>query len=142
MNARTFLKSTALLIALFAILTGCKNSAQRDGASSDSTLSATKELPIEHSYIEVLDDANFEVDFGRAIANGDERFVGVMGYALEIPGVPQFYEKYSKTHFVKVIKGTTDDYEESSSMSRAVFYYEYARGYNKLLLNHLFGSNE
>jgi hypothetical protein len=54
------------------------------------------------------DRANPERDCQRAIARNDFRFVGVAGYALDVPGVPDYQTRYWKSNGVKVIAGTSD----------------------------------
>jgi hypothetical protein len=79
------------------------------------------------------DRANPERDCQRAIARNDFRFVGVAGYALDVPGVPDYQTRYWKSNGVKVIAGTSDvgqrDFNEAA---RA-----YARRYNAALLKYL-----
>jgi len=72
-------------------------------------------------------------DCRRAIAHHDLRFVGVAGYALDVPGVPDYHERYWKTNGVKVITGTSDTGDRAfNEAARA-----YARRYNEQLLKHL-----
>jgi hypothetical protein len=94
-------------------------------------------MPPELTYIKISDSAKYNEDLLAALARGDTRFVGIMGYSLEVPGVPDYVEKYDKTYGVKIIKGTSDSYSDSSGLSQSVFFRDYAEGYNKLLLNHI-----
>jgi len=52
--------------------------------------------------------ANPEKDCQRAIARHDLCFVGVAGYALDVPGVADYQTRYWKSNGVKVIAGTSD----------------------------------
>jgi hypothetical protein len=61
----------------------------------------------------------------------------VMGFALEVPGVPDYYESYSAAHGVKVIAGTSDSPADSADLAWQEFAEDYARRYNALLLQHL-----
>ena len=88
-------------------------------------------------FIKVADNADYRSDFKTSIEKGDYRFVGVMGFALITPGVPDYDEKYEKSNSVKIIEGTTDSYEDSVALRIAVFKNEYATSYNKLLLEYL-----
>jgi hypothetical protein len=77
--------------------------------------------------------ANPEEDCRRAIARHDLRFVGVAGYALDVPGVADYQTRYWKTNGVKVIARTSDvgDLEFNEAARK------YARRYNEQLLKHL-----
>jgi hypothetical protein len=77
--------------------------------------------------------ANPEKDCQRAIARHDLRFVGVAGYALDVPGVADYQTRYWKSNGVKVITGTSDIGErEFNDAARA-----YASRYNAALLKYL-----
>jgi hypothetical protein len=65
-------------------------------------------------------------------ANG--RFLGVLGFALDVPGVDRFEERFSYREDVLVIPGTGDTFLDQSELDynrRAV---EFAERYNKRLL--------
>ena len=79
------------------------------------------------------DRANAEQDCKRAIAHRDLRFVGVAGYALDVPGVPNYHERYWKTNGVKVIEGTSDVGNRPFNDAART----YARRYNEELLKYL-----
>lgn len=77
-------------------------------------------------------------DFKKAIAKSDLRFVGVMGFALEIPGVPSAHWKhYKDTYGVRIIPGTSDAYESIEHQNLNEKAREYAATYNKLLMQYL-----
>lgn len=129
------------LIYLFAALAisalfGCAESEKKSNQSNDSALSMPDTVRTL-AYVTVQVGANFEDDFRRAVDSGDVRFVGVMGYALEVPGVPDYDSKYSRLYGVKVIEGTSDMYRDSLELQRGQFYQRYAENYNRLLLRHL-----
>lgn len=128
--------ASAMFVAL-VLLTSCTTADQGEKANDDTTQREAQGMTPERVYIQVSDTASFREDFEEAVKNGDTRFVGVMGYSLEVPGVPDYEEKYSKSHGVKVIEGTSDSYPDSASLARNVFYRDYATGYNELLLRHL-----
>ena len=61
------------------------------------------------------------------------RFVGVAGFALDVPGVPDYQARYWKTNGVKVIGGTGDvGHRDFNDAARA-----YANRYNAALLKYL-----
>ncbi len=130
-------KILMLLIAL-AFLDGCGNGA-RETEKVESTKQASEIHAVtpERISVEVSENADFEGDFTKSIERGDLRFVGIMGYALVVPGVKDYGEKYSKTNGVKIIEGTSDSYPDSASLRRAVFWDAYASRYNALLLSYL-----
>ena len=47
-------------------------------------------------------------DCKRAITHRDFRFIGVAGYALDVPDVPDYQTAIGRTNGVKVITGTSD----------------------------------
>lgn len=84
-----------------------------------------------------IGDADPAKDFDEAIKNRDFRFVGIHGYALIVPGVENYYERYEKSNGVKTIEGTGDvilneEHEQLQNKARS-----YAEKYNMLLLKFL-----
>jgi hypothetical protein len=79
------------------------------------------------------ESANAEQDCSRAIAHRDFRFVGVAGYALDVPGVPDYQTRYWKTNGVKVMTGTSDVGDLTFNEPAR----KYARRYNARLLKYL-----
>ena len=55
-----------------------------------------------------LEFASVTVDINAAISKNDFRFVAVMGYAMSVPGVPEYQEKYAAKYGVRVIENTSD----------------------------------
>jgi len=72
------------------------------------------------------------------------RFVAVMGYATEVPGVPEYYERYSESYGIKIVEGTSDcvGYDDTVAWRRDAFARDYAKGYNTLLLQYLSANSE
>jgi hypothetical protein len=72
-----------------------------------------------------------------ALAKGDVRFLGVYGYALEVPGVPKSETDRISTNGVLPIPGTSDALvsEEHGTLNDEAR--EYAAQYNRLLLGHV-----
>lgn len=81
-------------------------------------------------------------DFEAAKKAGDLRFIGMMGYAMVVPGVPDYETRYSKRVGVKVVKGTTDAItsREQDRLQEAVR--AYAEKYNELVINNLLQSKK
>jgi hypothetical protein len=92
------------------------------------TVTSSPSISVPHP-----DRANPEKDCERAIARKDFRFVGVAGFALDVPGVADYQTRYWKSNGVKVIAGTSDvgqrDFNEAARV--------YARRYNAALLKYL-----
>ncbi len=80
-----------------------------------------------------LERADPARDLQAALLRGDKRFVGVMGFALEVPGVEDYYEHY-KSYGVRVIEGTSDFIENDDIRRLNELAYKYALRYNRLLL--------
>lgn len=76
-------------------------------------------------------------DFAVACRTGDVRFIGMMGYGLSVPGVPNYEKVYAKSVGVKIIPGTTDAItnEQQRQLQDAVRFY--AKKYNELVLDYL-----
>jgi hypothetical protein len=85
------------------------------------------------AFIAVPVKARFEA----ALAARDSRFLGVYGYTLEVPGVPQAEADRISKNGVLGIPGTSDALvsEEHGALNERAR--EYAVEYNTLLLRHL-----
>jgi hypothetical protein len=77
--------------------------------------------------------ASPEADVERALAEGDRRFVGVMGYALVVPGVED--RDLKKEHGVKVIPYVSDMIEGYRHKVFVDIAHKYAEQYNAELLS-------
>jgi len=80
--------------------------------------------------------ANPDNDLKAAIARNDLRFKALRGYAEYVPGVNDYYQKYSK-YGLDVIKGTSDviqSYEHGRLTAIAEYY---ANHYNIELFHHI-----
>lgn len=76
-------------------------------------------------------------DFAAARANRDFRLLAMMGYAMTVPGVPDYKQKYSELVGVKLIRGTTDAITSSEQRRLQDAVQNYAEKYNKLVVNYL-----
>jgi hypothetical protein len=81
-----------------------------------------------------LEKADPNKDVEEAILRNDWRFVGVMGYTTEVPGVEHFSKQYRKEYGVRVIEGTTDNVTSPDLAHLNEIAHSYALKYNKLLL--------
>ena len=92
------------------------------------TVSDSPRITVPHP-----ETANPEQDCRRAIGRHDLRFVGVAGYAVDVPGVADYQIRYWKTNGVKVIARTSD--VGNLAFNEAAR--KYARRYNAQLLKYL-----
>lgn len=74
-------------------------------------------------------------DLEIALKQGDYRFVGLMSYALMVPGVDQdlFHKNYEHKFGFKVIKGTSDYFEIPEQEEIVRIGTAYAERYNRFL---------
>lgn len=113
-------------ILIFHIIGGCgKEDNQKETQLPDELLR--------------IANANPEDDLKEAIRQKDFRFLGVHGYSLDIPGIPDsmYVHLYSDSSKVRVIKGTTDAITSEQQGKLQPIAWKYARAYNTLLLNYL-----
>ena len=97
------IKSILVLIIVFSV--SCNNEKQQANSTKQETDSTTDiSVSEEYTFIDVLENALYQNDFNESIKREDYRFIGVMGYAMIVPGVPDYYEKYSQSYSVKIIK--------------------------------------
>jgi hypothetical protein len=74
--------------------------------------------------------ANPRADAERALARGDRRLVGYMGYGLVVPGTPAGFEHWSYGPGVRVLPGVTD----TSPVGEIREADAYASRYNRVIL--------
>ena len=106
----------------------CGSCLVAEAACAQRTVSDSPRITVSHP-----DTANAEQDCIRATSRHDLRFVGVAGFALDVPGVPDYEVRYWKTNGVKVITGTSD--AGGHAFNKAAR--DYARRYNAQLLKYL-----
>jgi hypothetical protein len=87
--------------------------------------------------IRSLQAADVSAEVAAAVSKGDFRFVGVMGLALAVPGVPDYQDKYAAKYGVRVIEHTSDAIESSEHAQLQEVARTYAERYNKLLLTRI-----
>jgi len=87
--------------------------------------------------IRALESADVAAEVEAAVSKGDLRFVGVMGFGLLVPGVPDYQEKYAARYGVRVIENTSDAIENEEHRRLQDAAYRYAEKYNSLLIPQL-----
>ena len=74
-------------------------------------------------------------DCESAFAAGDFHFVGVYGYSLELPGIPEGFANLIRLEKrYKVVAGTSDNWRNGSDAAFNRTAQSYAEDYNKLLI--------
>lgn len=90
----------------------------------------------EYGDLRCYEKANPESELNKAIERNDLRFMAMRGYSEYVPGINDYYEKYTRYGY-KVINGSSDvvkNYEHSRLMAIAS---NYAEKYNTLLQKHI-----
>lgn len=87
--------------------------------------------------IDISDTANFYDDFETAVEERDLRFIGLYGFTIEVPNVPDYYQNYYGILGLKIIGGSLDTYWNHNELERHIRYQSYAENYNNLLLKYL-----
>jgi len=111
-----------LISAILILICGC--------SKNDSK----KEAPPNPEYITITLQSDPHADFAEAYKGGDLRMVAVHGYAIEVPGVKNYYSAYSGKVGLKVIEGTSDSSDDDAEFEFNYFAREYARHYNLLVV--------
>ena len=70
---------------------------------------------------------------------GDNRFIGIIGYACFAPGVAQNHQYLTKMNGIHCLEGTSDAIENMEHGKLIGVASEYAKKYNKLLIKVMSG---
>lgn len=84
-----------------------------------------------------LETADVERQVKDAVANGDDRFVGVMGFGRAVPGVPNYEQLYAGKYGLRMIWNTSDVIESNAHRRLQKAAWAYAERYNKAFLKTL-----
>jgi hypothetical protein len=118
-----------LLVATAALLAGC-------ATDTTATLPEHSGSRAEH-LLRWLYHADPQRDLAAALARGDQRFVGLHGYADSVPGFDSPYEDLPKRYGVRYLRGTSDAMTSEEDHRLNDLADQYAKKYNALLLQHL-----
>jgi hypothetical protein len=130
MNPKSFfLKFLAASTMLITV--GCATTENQAASGSNQTNAL--------NLIEVK-NADPAADLNSAIQRKDFRFVGVMGYVLEVPGLRQD-NSFVKFYGIKIVKGTSDAIRSDRDAKLQSRAQNYAAKYNTLLKQYLSGLN-
>jgi hypothetical protein len=116
-------------IAIVFIIIGCANVKQ-------SPSSEINRMDFMEKNLTEMEASDPIVDFRAALARKDYRFVGIMGYTLDIPGIDE-NNVLVRNGGVKVIKGTSDSIVDKEDARLQKLARDYAIKYNHLLLKYL-----
>lgn len=70
------------------------------------------------------------LDAEKDFRNGKVRFLAVQGYALTVPGIENFFPKFSHTYKYHVIEGTSDAVQNAKELQLQTAAESYAQAYN------------
>ena len=119
-------------IKLFLLFLICTSLVQASDIKSQSTESILMEE------LKKLNLKNPKQDVIKNLKNNDMRFIGVYGFTIMLPGIPDEYKfKIAKQYGIRAIKGTSDKIESSLHSDLISKAYGYAYEYNKILVKAL-----
>ena len=128
----------ALLGAVLITQLACQSSSQPDDVrpTTAETLFALQGSPQDlEAGIRALESADVAFDIAEAKRSNDRRLIGMMGFALIVPGLdPSAAQQPPPGYVVVPIKGTSDDIRSETQARFQSLLFEYARVYNKGLL--------
>jgi hypothetical protein len=81
-----------------------------------------------------LKNANAAYDANQAIKKDSIYFIGVLGYAMDVPGVQEYYSLYENKIPVKIIRGTGDAIISTEMRELNSLAHEYAMQFNAIIL--------
>ena len=98
----------------------------------------TGDIPIKHptplpSELRRVAVADPKIDLQNSIRSNDFRFIGILGYAVETPGITN----YVTVDRIRVIEGTSDQIQSKEQEELQWKAKEYAKIYNGMLFNFL-----
>lgn len=97
----------------------------------------TSNVDILRGIISHLNIKKPESDLANNLKNGDKRFIGINGYTCVVPGITESNSVLVSAYGIHCLRGTSDaidSFEHAQLMSIAI---QYAKQYNKLLINNL-----
>jgi hypothetical protein len=89
-----------------------------------------------------LKDANPVDDANEAIRRNDLRFLAVRGYAVTVPGIDDYHERFAEKYKYRIIEGTTDTPKDNEGFKLQDRASEYAKSYNRVIRDYLGGGNK
>jgi hypothetical protein len=113
------------------VLFSCKNNRTK----LDTEQNVNQEVVLQSlNWLKSADPVN---DAIQTIKNDSLYFIGVLGYATDIPGVDEYYSLYENKIPIKIINGTgdviiSDEMHELNYKAR-----QYALQFNSVILYHL-----
>jgi len=131
------MKSLCISFCAFVICSGLTAIAQDRSTNSRGASSITeKKINFAEKDISQIASSDPAVDLRDAIARRDFRFIGIMGYTLDVPGVHSDDDLILKAG-IKVIKGTSDADKDKRNGELQEMARSYATRYNRYLWKYL-----
>ena len=94
-------------------------------------------MDTNQSELSRLKDANPVDDANKAIRANDLRFLAVQDYAITVPGIEDYEERFSAKCKYRIIDGTTDAPKDDADFKLQAGAIEYAKSYNQVLRDYL-----
>ncbi len=112
---------------------GCSTPPVRDCSNADDTVDAQRRI----AALQVYKRADPHADVADAIRRSDFRFLAVLGFTWEVPGIPDFKERFAKQYSYRFISGSSELVDGPAEVTLQLAAIHYASQYNRLLLRHL-----
>ena len=91
----------------------------------------------EQQELQRLENAHPKDDLAADIKNGELHFLGIRGYTLTAPGVPDYRDRYANKIPLRIIEGTSDAIASEGERKLQVAATDYAKSYNLQLVKYL-----
>jgi hypothetical protein len=121
---------TLILISIF----GCAKEKVQPKVALDEREKHHVEVQLS---LAMLKNSNPDSLAQKAIMADSIYFICVYGYAIEVPGVNDYEERYQNKVPVRVIPGTSDALYSEEDKELAAIANNYAKRFNGIILNHL-----
>jgi hypothetical protein len=123
------------LSALFAlVLTGALILVHRGGSRQVKSVAPPPTIPFTYAAERHrLRNANVRRDLAQALRAGDRRFLGIQSFGVQVPGVPDYLQRYGGIYEVRILKNTNEHTKNRYHADLLIATREYAEEYNRLL---------
>ena len=120
-----------ILILIFVV--GICSCSRNNNEPRKNELNSEEHSIVHQSLIQVT-ETNPDSTAAKAIEQDRIFFLGIMGYALIVPGVDNYYERFQNQIPVKVIEGTSDFITSEEVRTLNAKARQYALRYNAVVL--------
>jgi len=122
------MKNCGIVFAICLALVGCESLPHKSPSSTTAKPNARL-----NKYLH----ANPVADAQKSIRKRDIQFLAIRGFAVIVPGVPNYQEKYRRSYSYCIIEGTSDVVSSPAELAVQRGVRDYAEKYNQTLLSHL-----